>query len=62
MAFTMYSSLLELEKRHGVPIGNTFATDTKCKEFTMHSGKCFQEDVIDEIKSSSYIAVFDCGL
>ena len=45
MAFTMYSSsLLELEKRHGVPIGNTFATDTKCKNLL-----CIVESVFKKV-------------
>ena len=30
-----YPKLLELERRHGVLIGNTYATDTKCREFIM---------------------------
>ena len=60
MAFTKYPFLLELEKWLGVPIGNTYAADTKCKEFAMHIGKCFQ-GVINEINFSRYIAVLMDG-
>lgn len=34
IAFNKFPSFVQLEKRHGVDVGNTYHTDIKCKEFT----------------------------
>ena len=34
LPFTKYPALVEVEKRHGVAIGNTYTTEHKCREFT----------------------------
>ena len=41
LPFTKYPSLLELERRHGVPVGKMNSTEHKCKEFTMLTGETF---------------------
>lgn len=41
LPFTKYPPLMELERRHGVPVGKTYATEHKCKEFTMLIGETF---------------------
>ena len=37
--FTKYPAVLELEKRHGVSLGTAYATEHKCKDFTVVIGK-----------------------
>ena len=63
MAFTKYPSLMALEKRHGVEVGNTYmyATEHKCKEFTMLIGETLREGVTDELKSSTYFSILMDG-
>ena len=54
LPFTKYPPLMELERRHGVPVGQTYATEHKCKEFTMLIGDTFREAASNELKSSRY--------
>ena len=61
MAFSKYPMLLELERRHGVLVGNTYATDTKCREFTVLIGETLRQAVAEGIKSSTYFSVLMDG-
>ena len=52
---------MELEERHGVAVGQTYATEPKCKEFTVLIGETFRQGVTDELKSSPYYAIMMDG-
>ena len=57
LPFTKYPLLIELERRHGVRVGQTYATEHKCKEFTMLIGETFREAALNELKMSRYFAI-----
>ena len=61
IAFEKYPSLLELEKRHGVSIGRTYATEHKCKKFTIFVGETMRDDVLEQIRKSPYRSVLMDG-
>ena len=61
MAFAKFPALLGLERRHGVSVGNTYATEPKCKEFTVIIGETLPEYVIEQLKSSPYFAILMDG-
>ena len=61
IAFAKFPAILELERRHGVTVGNTYATEPKCREFAMIIGESFKENVIDKMKSSPYFALLMDG-
>ena len=46
MLFTRHCAVLELEKKHGVPPGNTYATVHKCRDFTVLIGESMRDDVL----------------
>ena len=62
IAFTQYPSLMELEKRHGFAVGQTYATEPKYKEFTVLIGETLRQGVTDELKSSPYFAITDSSV
>lgn len=61
MPFTKYCAILELEKKHGVKLGNTYTTEHKCKDFTVFIGESMRDDVVDLIQKSRYISLLMDG-
>lgn len=57
LPFRKYPAIVELEKRHGVPLGNTYGTEHKCQEFTNIIAEGMKDDALEEIKSARYLSV-----
>lgn len=61
MSFMKFPRLLELEKRHGVDLGEAYATDKKCQEFTTIIGSLLQETLIESLKNSNFLTILTDG-
>ena len=59
--FTKYPAVLELEKRHGVSLGTAYATEHKCRDFTILIGESMRDDVLVSVRKSRYLAVLMDG-
>ena len=55
LPFSKYPARIEVEKHHGVAIGNTYATEHKCKEFTCLIGESMREELLDSLNRSKYM-------
>ena len=58
LPFTKYCAVVELEKKHGVSLGNAYATEHKCRDFTVLIGESMRDDVLQK---SQYLAVLMDG-
>ena len=59
--FTKYPAVLELEKRHGVSLGTAYATEHKCRDFTIVIGESMRDSVLDTLRKLRYLAVLMDG-
>ena len=57
LPFAKFANIIELEKRHGVDLGETYMNKPGCSEFIRCISKVFTEDLIKEMSSSNYISV-----
>jgi hypothetical protein len=53
---TKYPKMAELEMRHGVQLGNTYITETKCQEFTCCIGEHMREGLIESLLNAEYFS------
>ena len=61
MPFTKYPTLVEVEKRHGVPLGSTYGTEHKCSEFACLIGETLKEEFLNSLKQAQYFSVLTDG-
>ena len=47
MPFTKFPAIMELEKRHGVCLGEKYQTEHKCQEFTSIFGETMSDDLVE---------------
>ena len=59
--FAKYPAVLDLEKRHGVSLGTAYATEHKCRYFTVLIGEAMRDTVLDSLRKSRYLAVLIDG-
>ena len=59
--FAKYPAVIELEKRHGVSLGTAYATEHKCKEFTVLIGESMRDNLLASVHESGYLAVLMDG-
>lgn len=57
LPFSLFPEIAQLEKRHGVQLGETYLNDKKCQEFSQCIADTFKEDLNLELKSTNYISV-----
>ncbi|KAG8197548.1 hypothetical protein JTE90_007284 [Oedothorax gibbosus] len=57
LPFSQFANIIELEKRHGVDLGETYMNKPGCSEFIRCISKVFTEDLINQMSSSNYISV-----
>ena len=50
--FTKYLAVLELEKRRDVSLGTAYATENKCRDFTILIGESMRDDVHASLRKS----------
>ena len=67
LPFSKFPALVEVEKRHGVDLGNTYTTEHKCKEFVCLIGETMRNEVLDSLKQAKYFSVLldgstDCSV
>lgn len=55
--FTKYPAVQDLEKRHGVSLGTAYATERKCRDFTILIGKSMRDNGLASECKSGYLAV-----
>ena len=51
MPFTKFPAILELDKRHGVCLGQTYHTEHKCQEFASIIGETMSDDLVEALGS-----------
>ena len=51
MPFTKFSAIVELDKRHGVCLGQTYHTEHKCQKFASIIGETMSADLVETLKS-----------
>ena len=61
LPFAKFPSLLALEKRQRVALGNTYATDKKCREFKDVISQTLKDAVLKDMKASPYISLLMDG-
>ena len=61
LPFSKYPSIIEVEKHHGVDIGNTYNTEHKCKEFTCLIGEIMRSQILDGLAHAKYISILMDG-
>lgn len=57
LPFSLFPEIAQLEKRHGVQLGETYLNDKKCQEFCQCIADTFKEDLNLELKSTNYVSV-----
>lgn len=57
IAFNKFPKLVELEKRHGVEIGETYATVPKCEEFTSCIATTLKNELINDLANADYLTI-----
>ena len=61
MPFSKYPALIELEKRHGVQLGDTYTTEHKCSELTCLIGLTMRDSVLTSLKQARYFSLLIDG-
>ena len=61
LPFTKYPALVEVEKRHGVALGNTYTTEHKCREFTRIIGETMRDEILASLKQAKYFSILMDG-
>ena len=55
MPFTKFPAIVELDKRHGVCLGQTYHTEHKCQESASIIGETMSDDLVEALRSCRYI-------
>ena len=50
MPFTKFPVITELDKRHGVSLGQTYHTEHKCQEFASIIGEMMSDDLVKALR------------
>ena len=61
MPFTKFPGTVELDKRHGVSLGQTYHTEHKCQEFASIIGETMSDDFVEALRSGRYMSVLMGG-
>ena len=61
LPFSKFPGLVELEKRHGVPLGTTYHTRQKCSDLTEVIAETMQEEVVSALKSTECFSLLMDG-
>ena len=61
MPFTKFRAIVELDKRHGVCLGQTYHTEHKCQEFASIIGETMSDELVEALRSCRYMSVFMDG-
>jgi hypothetical protein len=61
LAFTIFPSLVEMEKRHGVVLGDAYANDKSAKEFTLLVGQEMTAALSTELADAQFFTVLVDG-
>ena len=61
LPLSKYPALIEVEKRRGVDVGNTYNTEHKCKEFTSLIGETMRSEVLGSLMQAKYISILMDG-
>ena len=56
MPFTKFPAIVELDKRHGVCLGQTYHTH-KCQELASIIGETMSDDLVEALRSCRYMSV-----
>ena len=59
--FTKFPAIVELDKRHGVCLGQTYHTEHKCQEFASIIGETMSDDLVEAPRSCRYMSVLMDG-
>lgn len=62
LPFTLFPTLIALEKRHGVDLGTAYANDKACKDFTHHIAGSMKDDMEKLFHEESNEEPFYCSL
>ena len=59
MPFAKSPAIVELDKRHGVCLGQTYHTVTehKCQEFASITGETISDDLVEAVRGCRYMSV-----
>ena len=61
LPFAKYPTFSEVEKRHGVLLGNTYTTEHKCSEFAHIIGETMRDEVLESLSKAKYFSVLVDG-
>ena len=61
MPFTKFPAIVELDKRHGVCVGQTYHTEHKCQEFVSIIRETMSDDLVQALRSCRYMSVLMDG-
>ena len=61
MPFTKFPAIVELDKRHGVCLGQTYHTEHRCQEFTSIIGETMSDDLVEALRGCRYMSVLMDG-
>ena len=61
MPFTKFPAIVELDKRHGVCLGQTYYTEHKCQEFASIIGEMMSDDLVEALRSCRDMSVLMDG-
>ena len=59
LPFTKFPAIEELDKRHGVFLGQTYHTEHKCQEFA--SRETMSDDLVEALRSCRFMSVLTDG-
>ena len=61
LPFTKYKEILELEKMHGVGVGDAYLTDIKCAEFIDYIGGDLKEKLVFDLSKAKFFGTLCDG-
>lgn len=61
LPFSYFPSLISLEKRHGVDLGETYANDKQARVFTQFLAEDIQSQMTEQITSARYVSILVDG-
>ena len=61
MPFSKFPAIVEVDKRHGVCLGQTYHTEHKCQEFASIIGETMSDDLVEALRSCRYMSVLMDG-
>ena len=61
MPFTKFPTIVEVDKRHGVCLGQTNHKEHKCQEFASIIGETMSDDLVEALRSCRYMSVLMDG-